>query len=362
MKLYKSIPFLICSLFLAVVGCSEPPVEKEVLRPVRYETVKQFSSQIQRSFSGVSESGTEAQLSFRVSGIIRKIYVVLGQRVKKGDAIAVMDSADAVLDYDKAVAAQKNARVHMETARSGLDRIRGLYENNNVALNEYESAKNKFAAANSDYSSAKKNMALRQRELTYYQLNAPMDGVVVSKEVNENENISSGQPIVSISSEADIQVVVGVPEKYISQVKKDISVSIIFSTLPGKLFQGVISQISYSISTAGTYPVKIALNRMDDAIRPGMPANVSFTFSQGNQDRFIVVPANAVGQDTSGNFIFTVVPGKEEGTGIVHKKQVDVGQLTDRGFQILSGVREGEFVITSGINKMTQDKKVKFLE
>lgn len=361
MKLYKRIYFICFSLFLAV-GCSEPSVEKEVLRPVRYEAVKQFSSQIQRSFSGVSESGTDAQLSFRVSGIIRKIHVELGQRVKKGDPIAVMDSADAALDYDKAVAATKNARVQMETARSGLDRIRGLYENNNVALNEYESAKNKFAAANSDYSAAKKNMALRQRELTYYQLNAPMDGVVVSKEVNENENISSGQAIVSISSEADIQVVVGVPEKYISQVKKDISVSIIFSTLPGKLFQGVISQISYSISAAGTYPVKIDLNRMDDAIRPGMPANVSFFFNQGNQDRFLVVPANAVGQDTSGKFIFTVVPGKEEGTGIVHKKLVDIGQLTDKGFQILSGVREGEFVITSGINKMTQDKQVKFLE
>ena len=361
MNIFRDISFLFCILVLAV-GCSEPPVEEEVLRPIRYETVKRFSSQTQRTFSGVSESGTEAQLSFRVSGIIRKIHVVLGQRVKKGDPIAVMDSADAALDYDKAVAAQKNARVQMETAKSGLDRIRGLYENNNVALNEYESAKNKFAAANSDYAAAKKNTALRQRELTYYRLDSPMDGIVVSKDVNENENISSGQAIVYVSSEDDIQVVVGVPEKYISQVKKDISVSVIFSTLPGKLFQGMITQISYSISAAATYPVKIALNRMDKAIRPGMPANVSFAFGQGNQDAFFVVPANAVGQDAGGNFIFTVEPAEQEGIGIVHKKNVAVGQLTDNGFQILSGVKEGEFVITSGINRMTQDKKVKFLE
>ena len=361
MTIYRQISFLFCSLFLAV-GCSEAPVEKEVLRPVRYETVKQISSQTRRTFSGVSESGTEAQLSFRVSGIIRKIHVVLGQRVKKGDPIAVIDSADAVLDYDKAVAAQKNARVQMETAKSGLDRIRGLYENNNVALNEYESAKNKFAAANSDYSAAKKNKDLRQRELTYYQLKSPMDGIVVSKDVNENENVSSGQAVVAISSEADIQVVVGVPEKYISQVKKDISVSIIFSTLPGKLFQGIVTQISYSISAGAIYPVKIFLNRMDKAIRPGMPANVSFAFGHGSQESFFVVPANAVGKDAGGNFIFTVEPMEEEGIGIVQKKNVEVGQLTDNGFQILSGVREGEFVITSGINKMTQDKKVKFLE
>lgn len=342
-------------------SCSEPVEQKETIRPVRYQQAVRFNSEKQRTFSGVSESGKEAQLSFRVIGVIRSIKVVLGQRVKKNQQIAAIDDSDAILDYEKAVAAQKNTQVQVETAKSNLERVKGLYENNNVSLSEYEAAKNKFAAAKSDYSASKKNTALKKRELGYYKLYSPMDGIVVSKDVNENENVSAGQSIVKINAEDDIQIVVGMPEKYISKIKKDNKAIVVFSTLTGKTFQGVVTEISYSVSASSTYPVKINLLEIDKAIRPGMPASVSFTIDSNKKNSFFLVPSNSVGEDNNGNYVFTVVP-EQKGFGVVHKKIVQVGNLTDNGFQILSGLDEGDLVVTAGIDKMTENKKVKFLK
>jgi RND family efflux transporter MFP subunit len=360
MKVYKIYPFFAC-LFMLSSSCSEPVEQKEILRPVRYQEVVNSNSEKQRIFSGVSESGTEAQLSFRVTGVIRNVGVIIGQRVKKGQKIAAIDDSDAILDYEKAVAAQKNAQVQMESAQSNLQRVKGLYENNNVSLSEYEAAKNKFAAEKSDYSASKKNTALNKRELGYYRLHSPMDGIVVSKDVNENENVSAGQSIVRVNSEDDIRVVVGMPEKYISRVKKDLGVMVSFSTLPNKAFSGIVTEVSYSISPSSTYPVKVNLTQFDPAIRPGMPASVSFTFNSKDREDFVLVPSNAVGQDNDGNFVFTVTPDGEE-TGLVHKKIVQVGKLTDKGFQVSSGVKAGDLIITSGIDKMAEGKKVKFLK
>lgn len=342
-------------------SCSEPVEQKETIRPVRYQEVVRFNNEKQRTFSGVSESGTEAQLSFRVSGVLKNINVVLGQKIKTNQHIASIDASDAILDYEKAVAAQKNTQVQMETAKSNLERVKGLYENNNVSLSEYEAAKNKFAAAKSDYSASRKNTALKKRELGYYKLYSPMDGIVVSKDVNKNENVSIGQAIVKINSENDIQIVVGIPEKYISKIKKDTTAIVTFSSLAEKLFKGMVTEISYSISSSSTYPVKINLLELDKDIRPGMPANVSFTMGSNDKSSFFLVPSNSVGEDNNGNFVFTVVP-EQKGFGVVHKKIVQVGNLTDKGFQILSGLNEGDFVVTSGIDKMTENKKVKFLK
>lgn len=364
MKIIKHIPviFIAALCFFSLISCGEKKEPDEQVRPVRSMEVSLAKTGKARTFSGVSEAGTMTTLSFRVSGLIRNIDVIVGQKVKKGQLIAAIDDSDAALDYEKALAAEKNVEVQVETARSNLERIKGLYENNNVSLSEYEAAKNKFSAARSDHSAGKKNSALKKRELSYYKLYSPMNGIIVLKEVNDNEHVSAGQAIVRVDSEDDIQVVVGIPEKYISRVVEGEEVSVIFSSFRDKSFKGQITEVSYSVSTtSSTYPVKIQLIDTSKEIRPGMPANVAFTFNDEIQTGVLVVPANTVGEDAGGNIIFTVEP-TGDGFGTVHKKTVEVGKLTNKGFQVFSGISDGDFVITSGIDKMFEGKKVKFLK
>lgn len=361
----KSIVFRLLLLVLlsaALINCSGDEEVKEIIRPVRYQQVHLSGGDYSRTFTGVSKAGDERNLSFRVAGRIIQIPVMLGQKVKKGQFIAAVDDSDARLSYQQALAAEYNAKVQAQTAKSNLDRNRDLYENNNVSLSVYETAKSQYASAKSNYETSKKNTTLKKRELGYYKLYAPISGVIASDPVNESEIVQAGQTIALLNSEGDIKISVGIPERFIASIKEGQKVSITLSFMPDKIFDGSVKEVSYVIDPeASTFPVEVLLLKPGKDLRPGMSANVLFNFSAGDKEQQFIVPSNTVGEDSDGNFVFTIEP-LENDLATVHKKKVKIGNLTNDGIQILTGITDGDYVVTSGIDKISDGMKVKFLK
>jgi RND family efflux transporter MFP subunit len=349
------------TVYLAACAAEKQEPE-EIIRPVRYQKVYLSSGVQTRTFSGTSKAGTEVNLSFRVGGIVNTIPVNVGDRVREGQLIASIDDSDARLKTEQASGALEKSRIQLDIARSNLDRVKGLYENNNVSLSEYEAAKGNYAAANAAYNADKRSLDLQRRQLSYYTLYAPIDGIIARKEIEENENVQTGKVVVVINASDEIEVSVGVPEAFVSRVQAGERVSVTFSSLAGQVFDGVISEVSYAISNASsTYPVTVSLILPTQDIRPGMPAEVSFDFVSDSQTEGILVPPNAVGEDTKGNFAFTV---EETGDGfaVVKRKVVAVGRLTRDGFEIQSGLEDGDLVVTAGLSKLTDGMKVRLLK
>lgn len=365
MNLFKQALFIFSVFMFATIPIScdkKEEAREEVIRPVRHQQVFLSGGEQTRTFSGVSKAGTEARLSFRVGEIIEAVNVKVGEKVKKGSLIAAIDDSDAKLNYEKALSALKKAETQKENAKSNIDRVKDLYENNNVSLSEYESAKDLYASANSSYNTEKKNADLKKRELGYYNLYAPMDGIIVEVPAERNEQASPGQVIAVISSENDIEVTVGMPEAFIPLVKAEEKVAVTFSYLPEKVFDGIISEVSFATgSESSTYPVIIKIEHPTGDIRPGMPADVTFHFTLGEKKERIVVPENAVGEDTEGNFVFTVIAA-ENGLAVVNRKSVTVGNLTREGFEISKGLQDGELVVTAGIANLSDGMKVRLLK
>ncbi len=339
----------------------EEKQKKELIRPVKYQKVHHLGIDKTRSFSGVSSAGVETNLSFRIGGILQSVHVKVGGRVKKGKLIAAMDDSDDVLKYEEAKAAFNSAQIQKQHADSNLDRIKKLYEDNNVSLSEYENAKNRHAAAKADYNSKLKRLDLQKRRLGYSKLYAPMAGIIARVSVERNENVQPGQVIVVLNSGDDIEVNVGIPESYIHYIKTGENVEVSFSSIPEETFEGTISQVSYVSSGASTYPVTIKLKSATDRLRPGMPAKVRFKFPTGEDKQFIIIPTNAVSEDTKGKFVF-VVEGQGEGLAVVHKKIVEIGKLTNEGFEVIQGLEDGERVVTSGVSKITEGMTVRFIK
>jgi RND family efflux transporter MFP subunit len=357
--LFSGLALLVAVSLLSCGGGEE--AQKEIIRPVRYQQVFVSGGEQTRIFSGISKAGTEAKLSFRVSGVVQSVNVNVGDHIKKGTLIASIDNSDATLQYEKALVALEKSRIQKETARSTLDRVKGLYENNNVSLSEYEAAKANYATANSAYNADKRNADLQKRALSYYQLSSPMDGIVTSVNIEKNENAQAGKVITVINAGDDIEVTVGMPESFISRVTAGETVSVRFTSIPDKVFDGRISEVSYTISSqSSTYPVTVELTHPTQEIRPGMPAEVTFSFVSESQEESLMVPANAVGEDTKGHFVFTVT-ATDDGFAVVHKKLVTVGRLTREGFEILSGLQDGELVVTAGIASLSDGMKVSML-
>jgi RND family efflux transporter MFP subunit len=350
---------------MLLLSCSGDKTEKsENIRPVRYQQILLAGDEQSRTFSGISKSGTEAKLSFRVSGTLISVNVKVGDNLKKGDLIASVDDSDAQLNYEKSLVSFEKSRIQKETAKSTLDRVKGLYENNNVSLQEYESAKTSYATANAAHDADKRNVDLHKRQLEYYMLYAPINGIVTTVSAEKNENVRTGQVIVVMNTGDDIEVNVGVPESYISKTKARGNVTVRFTSIPDKVFDGVISEVAYNISSASsTYPVTVTLSAPTKDIRPGMSADVTFIFvdERKNAPQRIIAPVAAVGKDTQGNFVF-ILNKESDFIYRAEKRTITVGELLPEGFVIISGINENELVAIAGLNSLMDGMKVRLLE
>ncbi|MBT8339331.1 MAG: efflux RND transporter periplasmic adaptor subunit [Desulfatitalea sp.] len=353
------LPALLLAAWLPAACGDKSSEPKPVIRPVRHQIVTSIGGAPELTYSGVSKSGTEIKLSFRVGGSIRSLAVGVGDRVKTNDLIATLDDADAKLNRERVEISLAKAKVQAETAEANLKRIRALYESNNVSLSEYEAAKERDANAAAEYRAEKRSLNLIDRELAYYRLRAPMDGIITAKDVSRNENVQAGQLVVVLETGDLIEVSVGVPEQNIVRIEKGQAVRVRFPAVTNVEFRGIVNEVSFAIDAASsTYPVTVVLSDVSEKIRPGMPADVTFQLDVVNSVTVLIVPVNAVAKGLQGTYVFVVTP-TEDDLGIVNKRSVEIGPLTRQGFELISGLDQGERVVTAGLDKMHDGLKVR---
>lgn len=349
---------------LLFYGCSEKETEaKQIVRPVKYALVEQAGGLQQKTFSGTTQSASKANLSFRSNGLLVVQNAKVGQRVKKGELLARLDQKDVKLAYDQAAADVQNAKAQYEAASSALARTKQLYETNNASLNDYEMAKSSYSSAETAYEISKNRLDLQASQISYTEIVAPMDGIVSAVNANINEVVSPGSPIIVMSREGDndMEVIVGLPERYITDVSSGEDVRISVSSVE-ELCDGIITEVGYASSNAaGTYPVVVSMELSENAaIRPDMPAEVTFSFGSNDDSLKLIVPVKAVSNGTDGSYVYALEKAKGE-TYKVRKKAVELGLISERGYEIKSGLKEGEIVATAGLTALYDDRLVKLI-
>jgi RND family efflux transporter MFP subunit len=350
-------------LFLVIIAFSscgeEKKGEDKVVRPIKYQEVGTLGGENERTFSGTSRTDEVVNLSFRSGGIITVFDVRLGQNVKKGQLLAKLDNVQSRLNYENAVSSLNSAASQMNTTKLSLNRLRSLYEKGSSSLSDYEAAKNSFRTAQASHESAKRTVAIQRDQINYGFLYAPANGIIASIGTEVNENISTGQVVAVLNVSGDMEIGLGLPESVINNVNQNMEVAISFSSIGEKIFNGKISEVSPSVdSNTSTYPVKIKVIDPSDDIKSGMAANVTFNFGNGNADAdIIVVPTKSVGEDDKGNFVFIVE--ENNGSGIVKKQHVIIGNLTSQGFEIKTGLEKGQKIATAGLQTLLDGQEVK---
>lgn len=352
----------IFSFLLLITSCKDKVVEKkEVIKPIKYQVVGTSDAQKIRTFSGTVKAGDEIELSFRTSGIITKLNVKVGQKVKKGDLIARLDNVQANLAYEQAKSAVNAAQSAMNTSKSNLARVKSLFEKGSNSLSDYENAKNSYQAALDQFETAKRNRSIQSSQIGYGIIRAPKSGIIASKNVDLNENVSSGKTIAVLNAGKEINIVVGLPENTINKVKLGMLTTIEFSSIGNKNLKGKIIEIAPIIDVnSSTYPVKMEIINATDAIKPGMTSNVTFNFGEENKakNKTLVIPVKSVGEDGEGNYVF-LVESTDGKLGTVKKHTIKIGELTEAGFEIKSGLNAGDKIATAGLQSLLDGQKVK---
>ena len=360
-----SLPTIVVSLALALLplglsGCGDEAEDTgPVLRPVRFQQVFSTGGARIRTFSGASRASMESRLSFKVGGTVEEIAVHVGDQVTQGQTIARLDPKDYRLRKEEAEANLRRQEAQLRSYDANYERIRGLYENGHASLNDIDQARASYETAQAAVRSAEKNLELARSQLESTRLIAPVAGSIASVPIEVNENVQPGTFVAVLNSGARSEVEVSMPENLITQIREGASVQVTFDAIPGRRFPATVTEVGVSpVGSATTFPVNVRLEEADSAIRPGMAAEVAFSFeSQDSRDR-ILVPAASVGEDLHGRFVYLVTDIQEE-VGTARRTPVVVGELTRDGLEIVEGLKDGDLLVTAGVSKLTDGRQVK---
>ena len=345
-------------ILLSSCGKEEKQQEK-LIRPVRYQEVGYLGGDKIRSFSGTAQTDKIIKLSFRSAGIINSFTIKLGQKVKKGQLLAKLDNVNARLSYEQSLTQLNSAQSQMNLAKLSLNRVRSLYEKGSSSLSDFESAKNAYKTAQESYQSAKRGVSIQQEQIKFGYLYAPENGIIAAVASEIDENVNAGQTIATLNAGKDMEIALGLPESIITRVKEGMVVEVSFTAIPGELFKAKVTEVAPAVdANTATYPIKVILNNTSDKIRSGMAANVTFDLGEQKEaGKVLVVPANAVGEDSKGNFVFVLQDNA--GKTIVKKQQVIIGNLTSEGFEIKQGLQAKQRIATAGLQTLLDGQEVK---
>jgi RND family efflux transporter MFP subunit len=342
-----------------LVGCGEePPPPAEPLRPVRWEPVSAVDGGRVRVFAGVTRAGQEISLSFKVSGTLERLAVRVGDRVQAGDAIATLDDRDLRLQVEEAEASRRRAAAQLRNARAEYERAEALYEADNASLADLEAARAAFETAEAGVQAATNSLELARRRLGYARLTAPVAGAIASVPVEENENVSPGTEVALLTAGDRPEVEVFLPGQLVGELQVGDAATVTINTLPGRRFPARVTEIGVAATGGGnTFPVTVRLERADPDVLSGLAAEVALTFGDDQDAPRFLVPAAAIGADQDGRYAM-VIRNLQDGVGLAARVPVTCGDLTSLGLEVLSGLRDGDRLITAGVHRLTDGQRV----
>jgi RND family efflux transporter MFP subunit len=212
------------SLLLAISACREaPPPPPERIRAIKTITVSEQSSGKLRQFSGVVEAADSSSIGFEVSGNVREVRVDVGDRITKGQVLAVLDKRTYNLNVKAAEAELGRAEVQLADKRNDLDRFQRINKQDPGAVSQAALDQSQAAvdSARKQVQFTKSGLKLAQRDLDKTVLRAPFDGVIANRYIDAFNEVARGQKCFDVYENTGMEVAVSIPEDAIDDIRMD---------------------------------------------------------------------------------------------------------------------------------------------
>ena len=341
-------------------------------RKVVYETATVDRANISNSVTatGTIEPVTEVEVGTQVSGIIDRLYADYNSVVTKGQLIAEMDKVTLQSELASQKATYDGAKAEYEYQQKNYERNKGLHEKQLISDTDYEQSLYNYQKAKSAFDSSKASLAKAERNLSYATITSPIDGVVISRDVEEGQTVASGfetPTLFTIAADlTQMQVVADVDEADIGDVEEGQRVSFTVDAYPNDVFEGKVTQIrlgatsssssTTTTTTVVTYEVVISAHNPDLKLKPRLTANITiYTLEKqgvlsvpAKALRFTpavpLVGSNAVVKDCEGEHkVWT----REGDTFTAHP--VSIGISNGIVTEITGGINEGTQIVSDAV-------------
>ncbi len=333
-----------CALAL-LTGC-EQKQETEKVQYVKTATAVSVGSSSDISYPGKTKSADEVNVSFRVSGPISEVYVKEGDKVSKGQVIAMMDPRD----YQTQLSATE---AEYQSIKADAERIIAMYKEGNTTASNYDKARFGLEQITQKLSN-------HRNQLADTKLTAPISGYVKKVLHEGGETVGAGMPVVSMFGSGTVEVEINVSAIDYANRDKLNSMFCTFDIFPDEEYPLTIKSISPEANASQLYTVRLGFKDKYDTskITPGMSAMVYVNFSKDSMDNNVNIPTTALLNDNNRTTVFVY----DSKTGTVNSREVSVARLhTDGTAEVSAGLKEGETVVSAGVHSIKDGQKVKQL-
>jgi HlyD family secretion protein len=268
---------------------------------VEFETAKVERQSIHTSVTatGTIEPVTSVTVGTQVSGIVAHLYVDYNSIVKKGQVIAELDKTNLISELNRSRADLSSAQSTLNYQRANYNRYKTLYEKGLVSADEFESNRLNYEKARQSVASSQESVRKAETNLGYATITSPIDGVVLSKSVEEGQTVAASfntPELFTIAQDlTNMRVIADIDEADIGGVKEGQRVSFTVDAFPDDKFEGSVTQVRQQATTSSnvvTYEVVISAPNNDLKLKPGLTANVTiFTMEK---DNILALPSKAL--------------------------------------------------------------------
>ena len=268
---------------------------------VEFETAKVDKGNIHTTITatGTIEPVTSVTVGTQVSGIVSKLYVDYNSVVKKGQVIAELDKTNLISELTAQRANLSSAQSSLNYQQANYNRYKTLYDKGLVSANEYENALLQYNQAKEQVNTARESVQRAQTNLGYATITSPIDGVVLSKAVEEGQTVAASfntPELFTIAQDlTDMRVIADIDEADIGGVKEGQRVTFTVDAFPADQFEGSVTQVRQQATTESnvvTYEVVISARNNDLKLKPGLTANVTIYILEKND--VLAVPSKAL--------------------------------------------------------------------
>lgn len=326
---------------VAMVSCGSEQAEKQeeavvALPLIEAQTVTSRAVVQQAVFTGLVEAQVVNNIAPQQPLRIKEIRFDVGDHVKKGDLLVVLDASSLA-----------QAKAQLDNAKKEYERTNELYEFGGASKSEWDARRLQYEVAETAYNNLVENTTLI----------SPISGVVTARNYDKGD-MYTGQPVLVIEQIKPVKIMINVSEPFFGKVKKGMPVSITLDAYGEEVFKGKITRIYPTIDQAThTFQIEVTIPNNNERVRPGMYARVTLSYGKQNN---VVIPDRAVQKlmGSGDRYVFVYNPADST----VRYSKVELGRRLDNEFEVFSGVKSGEMVVTKGHMGITNGAKVELVK
>jgi len=359
---------LLSVMLTGLWSCSQNSASQEQTQeeqiPVEVIPVERGTIQRTLNLYGDVQAKQQVRVFSKISDRITRLQVDMGDRVQKGDLLAVVENSTLRSRVDQMEANLEQAQSQLENLKREYQRLQELYAEDAVSQQQFDQTRTQLESTRAQVRSLEASLRQVRTQLDESYLRSPIDGIIGDRFLDQGDMITPQSPVVTVVQMDTIEVVVNVIERYTPEITIGLPVEITVNALPDTVFRGYVNKVSPVVDPmARMITVEVEIPNAGRVLRPGMFAEVSIILD--SHENVLTVPKYAVlhqtklqrtasgRRDVIRNYhVFTIQDGR------ARMRSITTGIEDPSEMEVLSGLNEGDSLVIQGHNALEDSTKV----